>query len=329
MLGATLTNLFENEKLHCASDVVEILSTGDMFLHQFDSAQRQFQHFTGEAEVSEIAKKNFELNHLRNLDFCTQQNIKFCHIVFPAKPIAFRSELAEAGVEVKSIFGPAHALERVHYPIEHLKSREHFYKQDTHNNDDGKLAIVKFFLNVMGISIPKLTPIYGERDVLGDLGRKLGRKPAKELAIKGFEQFPQQRKVFSTNSFLKGNSGQIDYYVNTAAPIQQRLLVFGDSFINTSLMILSNIFHEIVYLRTPFIQRDIAENLSPDIIMTSNAERYLVNTPNAVTTAPYFLHYFSEKFTPIDAPEETIKAFKALFSGRESAVHNHWLRSVL
>ena len=319
-----VNNFFELPSLRCANDVIEIVKTGNLFLHQYNSAQRQIQHFTGEATLSSAAINNFVENVSYSHNFCHERDIRYQHIVFPAKPIAFASEFKEAGVELTSLMTKQHYQGSVIYPIEQLASQEHFYRQDTHLNDFGKLAIMEMILRKLGYTLPKFSPRYGTRNLVGDLGGKLSLEAVPETTISELRPGEVAKKSFSTATFLSGNAGQISYHINFNSIFKQRLVLFGDSFIQAFLGLFSSLFHEVVYMRCPHVRGDITDLLAPDLVLTSNAERYLVNVPNHKTNPPYFLHYFNSGFRPSEIEDVTRNAFKALFSGPKSTAYLHW-----
>jgi len=125
-------------------------------------------------------------------------------------------------------------------------------------------------------------------------------------------------KKFSLHDYYNGNSGDLDFILNPFSVYPKRLVLFGDSFFRVQkLRIFYLLFEEIIYIRNPYIQEDIIKVLKPDIVLTGNAERYLINVPDASHPRPYFLNYFTSKFNP-NINRETVSGFEALFSGRES-----------
>ena len=158
------------------------------------------------------------------------------------------------------------------------------------------------------------------------MGIQLNLEALQEKRVTGIENSKINPSVFTTNSALSANSGTILFYFNALAKFNKRLLVFGDSFVQSCLPILSNYFSEIIFLRSPFIIPDLADNLEPDFILTSNAERYLTSIQNAKAKKPYFLHYFSTQFNPKNFEPTHLEALIALFSGRYSHEYRSWKR---
>ena len=52
-------------------------------------------------------------------------------------------------------------------------------------------------------------------------------------------------------------------------------MLFGDSFIKTMLHLFAHDFRTILYIRGPYFQPDMIELFAPDVLITSETERYL------------------------------------------------------
>lgn len=305
-------------------DVISFQSSPYLFLCQLDSAQKQFQYFTGELKLDEAKLNAFLSNVQFNNQYCSSNSIPYSHIVFPAKIPVFKSLFDKHGIAVNSLFSASHKVDNVHYPFDLLNAEQDFYVQDTHNNDQGRVKLSKFICETLGIKTISDKIIWAESSLVGDMGKRLGREAYKE---KSFVKFGEQRNIsrtYSTVTALPGNSGQIFFSFNPEAIHKKRLLLFGDSFLNTCQNILSKQIEEVIFLRSPFILPDIADNIAPDFIVSSNAERYLVSAPDARRKIPYFLNYFSNPFISSNFDRSSLDALVALFSGRESHEYRKW-----
>lgn len=310
------------------NDVIGFTGQPYLFLRQHNTQQHQFQYFTGEKTLSSTAIAQFQSNIEFNGDYCRLNGIKYLHLIFPAKIPVFADWFKRAGVTINSICKTEHRIEDVIYPLESLKPTEDFLVQDTHNSDRGKLVLMSILcehLDLPGFNdCPNFVPI----EVVGDMGKRLNLKGWPEERIKGFIGKPMNILTFSTAAALSGNSGQIYFTYNPLAKLKKRILLFGDSFIHGCMHLLAHNFEEVIYIRGPFIQPDIADNLSPDVIVTSNAERYLVAVANAKIKKPYFLHYFNEAFSPAQFIPKHRDALMALFAGRQSNIYLQWKRQM-
>ncbi|MBN1008313.1 hypothetical protein [Amphritea pacifica] len=106
---------------------------------------------------------------------------------------------------------------------------------------------------------------------------------------------------------------QIKY--NSRAPVKKRILAFGDGFILGAFEVLSYFFEEIIYVRSPYVLPDVADCLSPDIILTSNAERYLPVFSNFESDKPFFINYFNRMVDFGRVPRGLLRPFKRFLVG--------------
>jgi hypothetical protein len=319
---------YQTEKMYFDNDVICFEQSPFLFLRQHESTQHQYQYFQGEKVLKEQKYEQFQKNIAFNVRYCVEKNVQYQHIVFPAKIPVFSSLFKKAGINVKPLFCVHHEHDSVYYPYPVLNMDSDFFVQDTHNSDEGKLKLVRSILSKLNMDFVELSPIWRDSDIVGDMGKRLGRKGYKEKKLIGFDGKPIKPKIFSTVSALSGNSGQIFFSVNPKAEYNARILMFGDSFIHSCINIFAQQFSEVIYLRSPFILPDIADNLSPDYILTSNAERYLTAIPDAEAKKPYFLNYFNNAFNPSTFSSESKEALFALFSGRRSHTYKIWKREV-
>ena len=86
-----------------------------------------------------------------NNEYCKERNIKFCHIVFPAKMVALKELFKKIGISIFPLFDKEHQLESVYYPLSKLDAFRHYSKTDTHINDRGSSVILKHLLKGLDI----------------------------------------------------------------------------------------------------------------------------------------------------------------------------------
>ena len=80
---------------------------------------------------------------------------------------------------------------------------------------------------------------------------------------------------YSNTEALPGNTGDIGITYNPLSRTQRRLVLFGDSFIKTLIHLFAQDFRTILYIRGPYFQPDMIELFAPDVLITSETERYL------------------------------------------------------
>lgn len=288
------------------------------FLYQKNTGQRQFEHLMGNLKVSEKARRIFIENIKNNIELSNKYNIKYKHIIFPAKPFVFRETFKSEGIEIKSICNEETKFSQVIYPN---LSESDYDSDDTHTNDQGVIKIINQILKDLNYNF-RIEPKFSIGRKACDLGVMLGIPESNYLKldsifINGKEIKKQHVYKYSLDKYLNSNTGDLSYTINFESPIKETLVLFGDSFFKTRLHLFSSIFEDVIYIRNPYIMEDIIKTIKPDIILSGNAERYLINPPSSSTPRPYFMNYLAHGFkTP--PSKDIITAFEALFSGRES-----------
>lgn len=315
-----------NQPYSIKEDILKFDESPFLFLCQTDVAQKQLQHFKGEILLPDEKIAKFHDNIQFNRDYASKTGTHYHHIVFPAKIPTFEKLFSQAGINVTPMFSEAHTGPNISYLDAFLIPEKHFLVQDTHNSDMGRIALSSNILQLL--NLPKIDDefLWESSQVLGDMGKRLNLEPFPEQKMVDIKNVKTAKKLFHTASALSGNSGMIMFFFNALPKFNKRLLVFGDSFVQSCLSILSFYFSEVIYLRSPFIIPDIADNLEPDFILTSNAERYLTSIQNAKAKKPYFLNYFSSRFNPDTFHPAHLEALTALFSGRDSHEYKKWKR---
>lgn len=297
---------------------------GTLFLKQTNRAQEQFSYLSGEKVISEDAIISFNKNVAHNVDYCNSKKIPYLHIIFPAKIVAFKDEFFKLNIDIKPICSNVHLEDNhVFYPIKLLKGKEHYLKTDTHINEKGNIIIFEYLLDYFKIKKPNYQFIKKEKQ--GDLGKMLDLPAENVECLKSYNNTIPHVKHYSLSTALKGNSGDFDYYLNSNFICEKRVVLFGDSFFKDSINIYSYFFKEVIYIRNPFILTDIANILSPDIILTGNAERYLITPPDIDCFRPFFSNFISNDFNTKNISRESNTAFNLLLLGRFNPRFQEWL----
>ena len=300
----------------------DVITFGEvLFLQQKDRAQHQFQLLMGEVALKTKMIDNFQKNMTHNVSIAKREGFEYKHIVFPCKPIVFRERFQSIGVELNPIFSDKHHHPQVLYPT---ILPEDYLLEDSHLNASGVLKVIEQVMKEFGYpELPK--PIYGHTDLVGDLRNMLGGDSLEEIqSLKGLSGLPKNRvQHFSTASGLEGNTGHLYFFFNPYALYNRRLVLFGDSFFQRRFDIFKRIFSEVVYFRNPYILDDVVKVLEPDIVLTGNAERYLWHVPDCDNAKPWFMNYISNRYDSKKVPESSIKAFTALFSGKNSRAYKN------
>jgi hypothetical protein len=303
------------------NDILNI--EGYLFLKQTKRAQEQYSHFTREKKLTENALKSFSDNIYHNNKYCEDKGISYCHVVFPAKMIALNKLFSKKNITLFPLFNQRHELKNVYYPLQQMVPSEHYSKTDTHINDRGSAAILDFLLAKIGINCAE--PQFGSTKQFGDLGIMINHPVEEVEKIISYNNLIPHVKHYSLSPALSGNTGDLDYYLNSNYISNNRVLLFGDSFFKNSISIYSYFFKEVIYIRNTFILTDLANILAPDIIFTGNAERYLVTPPNVNCFRPFFANFLTGNFNSKKLTRETQTAFHYLLLGRENPEFKRWL----
>lgn len=315
------------DRIIARDGVIELNS--QFFLHQQDRAQSEFQHLAGEKTIAPEQIRRFQQNVDLSAAYCRSAGFPYLHLVYPSKTMAFRDAFRAAGVELVGIFSDAHKRDEVLYPLDDLVGVEDYETLDSHCSEPGYLKIARTAFRTLGAPIDTYRPIVTTRLRRCDLAHMRGLPEQPLETIRQFEGLAAEPIRFSNTQMLPGNRGKIDYFLNDVAPVRARVLMFGDSYFGGTMPVIAPLIRELIYLRCPYVMEDVANALEPDIILTGNAERYLVDVPDKTRDAPYFTQFFLKGVDTSQLNERNREALLALFSGRDSATFETWREKVL
>lgn len=159
----------------------------------------------------------------------------------------------------------------------------------------------------------------------GDLTKMLGSTD------KNVEEFVNLSSMnfysVGNRNFLPGNTNDVQIIHNFDAITTKRLLIFGDSFFKGTLKFLKLFFSEILYVRSPFVHKDIVENYKPDVVFTGNAERYMCNVYNDKNANNFLMTlYGHSEYKPNIAYKEALEA--CLSYRHYPHIHKAWLQKI-
>jgi hypothetical protein len=125
--------------------------------------------------------------------------------------------------------------------------------------------------------------------------------------------------TFNNREALRGNSNNIIILHNPFVITKLRLLICGDSFIESLLQYFAIVFKDIIFIRSDTFQADMVELIEPDVIITNNAERYLssVSNDNESNSALFWNYGAGSEYSPENS---FVSAYKAQLSYR---YHHH------
>ncbi|AHX60275.1 hypothetical protein [Aeromonas media] len=302
----------------------DVLTGLDGYLFLFGGTHRQMTFMTGEDKPSDASIENFFDNLAKRKNFCDARGIAYIHVVFPPKPLIMKEMIAQPlQSKVEGLFQNHYAAsikynlpDYLIYPyaslIELKSQKSIFRKFDTHNTDSGYLVVAQQILKKLDANYDANQFFYEKTvELSGDLARMLGLEITESVQILTPIIPPL---LFENRSALKGNTNHIRIIYNPLAISDRRLLVFGDSFIFDTLKFLSPEFKDIICVRSDTFQEDMIDLCSPDVVISSNAERYLAKVRSDNHGAPMiFANYGYDGYKPA---QDFVDAFKAQFSRR-------------
>jgi len=297
-----------------------VLIGADNWLFLYNGGQKQFDYLLGKEKVDDEAVLNFVSNIAGRVKYFQKNNIEYRHVVFPSKPLVKNKFLPEEFKNISSLFETYYkkylsdAKPYVLYPLENLKKCETkfstFHKYNTHNSDLGYIEIIKNLLQSLHLDCD--FEQYFENIVTlevggGDLTTMLGS--IDKNTEKFVELLPVNSYAVGNREFLPGNTNDVRIIHNFDATTSKRLLIFGDSFFKGTLKFLKLFFSEILYIRSPFVHKDIVANYKPDVVFTGNAERYMCNVESDKNANNFLMTlYGHSEYAPSIAYREALEA---------------------
>ena len=272
----------------------DVLIGDDDYLFLWQGRQKQFSYLTGDLRPSDESISNFKDNFEKRSAFCKKNNVEYFHLVFPSKPLIKNKFLPDSLKSVKSLYEQHYKECGIIYPISELMDKEEqqstFRILDTHMTDIGSLCVMETLFSSYFDKLYQSGAFFNrqEKKVTGDLAKMLG------LSNQYTEIFLQPRdclgdpfisRYFNNFSELKGNGGGVSITFTPSAFYEKRVLIFGDSFFLSALPLIRCLFSEIMFIRSEVFKSEIVHLYKPDIVITSNAERYLakVKSDNIAT----------------------------------------------
>jgi hypothetical protein len=266
---------------------------GQLFLADGGHAVLEFA--LGRRAVDRDSIETFWTNVGSRSVVAAKLGIPYVHIIFPDKQSVLVDQFPFGQpVCLGEIYLKDQAADTVFYPRDRLRDLgvSAFQRTDTHLTDLGTATVARHVLDrlfgrshvvefgtiVDGINVPQ--------EWFGDLGRRFTPELGEtRLTFRG------HRSVKWYNNDLQGaNNGRVDLTFNTRAMYDKRLLIFGDSFGRELARFLGLFISEIVFLRTPFLHAEMLAQVSPDLLITENVERYL-SSCSSDENCPSFLLY--------------------------------------
>lgn len=259
----------------------EIVSGRDGHYFLIGSVHDIYGHLVENKSIPESSLVNFYRNIETRSAYCRNRSISYKHVIFPDKLSVMKSfSPYEAINSFTSRYRPYFNDDVVDLGVGMKDEDRFFLKTDTHLNFEGRVeTTLDIFENFFSIDRAMvrdaLFKFKGEEvEFIGDLGSKI-------------EPMIKEVDVVTKTSFLKrfhnqvgGNDGFAVICLNKDMLKKsnvKRLLIFGDSFCERSLQLISYMYSEILFCRSRYFHEEIVDMFQPDHVMTESAERYFSN----------------------------------------------------
>jgi hypothetical protein len=268
---------------HGAFDITdEVVVGADRQLFLASGGHDILSFVLGQKQPLQSSFANFSANIGGRAKSAAALGIPYAHVIFPDKQTVMNEAFGVANPvcladiyarECSDVWG------LITYPRDALRAAGAgaYLRTDTHLTHDGTLIVAQAVLTRLfgtacdeWVAMMKAAP-RGQRKYAGDLGRKLDPVDEEDQV---FIHHNPAIKTFS-NNLNTGNNGSIISRIFPGAPRSERLVVLGDSFGADLALILSYLFSEVVFFRTPYWHPELVEMVRPDLVLTGNVERYL------------------------------------------------------
>ena len=245
-----------------------------------------FAHATGRAPVQNAVLESFRVNIATRGRACDRLGSTYRHVILPDKHTVLRDRLPDFDIQGLGVRFVDRADDpRVLYPAGRLRelSREQdvFLLLDTHMTDLGSVLATALVVDSLspGLGATHLDRLAACVRRPAKYSGDLGSKVEPPLTATQYLLVPDWPLKKFSNNFVAGNDGIMDVFVSPESVTHQRLLIFGDSFGRACLPALSFFFREVLFIRTRYFHREVVAQAKPDVVLTQNVERYLINTP--------------------------------------------------
>lgn len=295
------------------------------------SVHRIVDHLVGKLKPTAQSVRDFGSNLRSRSAYCGERGITYRHVVFPEKACAL------------SDYFPIHGITSFtdHYRHEFTadvidlqealsQQRSLFLSTDTHLSFDG---MVETTLEICGSLFGKdpeardaLLALRGsEYQYRGDLGGKLD-PPILETHV-------HSRGTYSRrfDNQVGANDGLCIVSFNPTRGSKRsgkRLLVFGDSFMERALPLVSYFYDEVLFCRTRYFHPEMVDMFEPDHVISESAERYFSHV-RLDQVAPRFMLMYGVREVEYSRSFEFYRALNAVLNVGTDQHSTFLRRSVL
>ncbi|MGI4746056.1 MAG: alginate O-acetyltransferase AlgX-related protein [Janthinobacterium lividum] len=173
--------------------------------------------------------------------------------------------------------------------------RDVYLRNDSHWNIFGAQIVVNLAMQRLGyeqrIDVEALS--FHEHTMVGDLANKLPDRRSEARALVRISPFLKRsfaNKIVAYNECYRGQrpaihvGGAASFTNSSPTAIDQRVLIFGDSYSGYEAGGLTHLFAELFrkvqFVWSQNVDTGLLQTLSPDILITEGAERFMSRVPN-------------------------------------------------
>jgi len=252
---------------------------GHLFLD--NDYNKSVEQYTGRTLI-DSESLNIWYNYFLNLENHSQKNnYNYLFTLAPAKELVFPLYYPHRKGTITPVeqFLAAFNKFNVLYPLNELQDDGEltYWKLDTHWTDYGAGLVTNLICNQIGREQKNPFPFsYVVQKLNGDLGSKLPTLTTQNILRADFSE-SKKLKIFD-NKII--NRGWIQVYENPNASINEKVIVFGDSFTVNMVTYFVQFFKRVVHvLSGARIDYDIIEHESPDHVICEITTRFLIQPP--------------------------------------------------
>lgn len=265
----------------------------DGYLFLASGVHLPLEFMTGKVKISDRSLANFDRNITRRKLFSTKLGARYQHFIAPDKHTVLPGHLPFDNLVSLGAAYVAQGHGDLNFPVAELGEGHNYWKTDTHWTPAGRIVGAKAIARGFGLPEDWIEEVAASVDAclvstsstfMGDLGRRF--EPARgEPEIVVEPNWP----IWRFTNKAGRNDGLCMAFYSQHPKATGRLLVFGDSFMMESLVVLTAFFKEILFCRSRYFHREMAFAAGPDFILTQNVERYLSFVHDDDDAPPFFL----------------------------------------
>lgn len=234
--------------------------------------------------VSLKTVREFRNNLIQRRELAKKHQIRFVHMICPDKQSIQIEDYPVPDIIRLGEYLKQQIKQQFVYPLSqlqaaHLQQRV-YHQYDSHWNAHGEWVALAALLEAL--KYPKSATVLAywreqlneTADWTGLLSRALD-PPRTETTIVFNEKHPLYPHIQISSNHCTAPVGKILHFYNPQSQSPKRLLVFGDSFIESVVRLLPIIYREILMVRSKLCHYDLIEQYRPDVLITSSAEGYM------------------------------------------------------